>query len=91
MSQFRSFTGREPAGTIVVRLVPGEDGPRAFIRQVDDPADSAEESIEQSEELPVEEALALARNKAANVEGGAEIVIDLGPEAAWDERWGRLD
>lgn len=90
MSDFRSFTGDEPMGTIVVRLVSSEDGPRAFIRQVSDPTDAAEESIEQSEELPVEEALALARNKAANIEGGAEIVIDFGPDTAWDERWGRL-
>lgn len=90
MSQFRAYTGAEPSGTIVVRLVDGGEAPRAFIRQVSDPNDPAEDSIEQSEELPVEEALALARNKAANIEGGAEIVIDLGPEASWDERWGRL-
>lgn len=90
MSHFRTFTGDEPAGTVIVRLVSGEDGARAFIRQVSDPSDAAQESIEQSEQLAVEEALALAHNKAANIEGGAEIVIDLGPEAEWDERWGRL-
>lgn len=90
MSEFRAFTGNEPAGTIIVRLVSAETGPRAFIRRVSDPSDMGEDSIEQSEELPVEEALALARNKAANIEGGAEIVIDLGPQAEWDERWGRL-
>ena len=50
MSHFRTFTGDEPAGTIIVRLVSGEDGPRAFIRQVSDPSDEAEESIEQSEQ-----------------------------------------
>lgn len=90
MSEFRAFTGAEPHGTIVVRLVESDSGPRAFISQVSDPTDGAEDSIEQSEEMPVEEALALARNKAANIDGGAEIVVDLGPEAQWDERWGRL-
>lgn len=91
MTRFRSFKGNEPAGTIVVRLVDDGSEPRAFIRQVLDPSDPAEDSIEQSEELPVQEALALARNKAANIEGGAEIVIDLGPDTAWDERWGLLE
>ncbi|SDG91584.1 hypothetical protein [Pelagibacterium luteolum] len=91
MSQFRAFTGSETQGTIVVRVLDSPEGPRAFIRQVSDPADVAEDTIEQSEEMPVEEALALARNKAANMDGGAEIVIDLGPDAKWDDHWGRLD
>lgn len=91
MSRYRSFTGNEPEGTIVVRVVEGEAGPRAYIKAVAAPDDIAEDSIEQSEELPVDEALALARNKAANIEGGAEIVIDLGPKALWHSDWGVLE
>lgn len=90
MPDYRAYSGDEPAGTIVVRVVASPNGPRAFIRAVDAPFDEAEESIEQSEEVPVEEALALARNKQDNIDGGAEIVIELGPDAAWDGRWGRL-
>jgi len=40
--------------------------------------------------MAVEEALALARNKAKNIDGGADIVVELGPDAQWDDRWGRL-
>lgn len=90
MPQYRAFAGDEPHGTIVVRLIKDGGMTRAFIRQVIDPGDIAEDSVEQSEELPVEEALALARNKAANIEGGADIVVDLAPETQWDEKWGRL-
>lgn len=90
MSDYRSFSGNEPSGTIVIRVVPSNDGPRAFIRSVEDAQDIAAESIEQSEQMKVEEALALARNKAANIAGGAEVVIELAPGANWDARWGHL-
>lgn len=90
MPDFRVFTGNEPAGTIVVRLVATPDGPRAFIRAVAAPSDVAEEAIEQSEQVAVQEALALARNKQSNIDGGAQIVVELGPDTAWDTRWGSL-
>lgn len=90
MQDYRSFEGTEPSGTIVIRLVASDNGTRAFIRQVSDPDDIAETAIEQSEELPVEEALALAHNKAANIDGGADVVIEIGPDTVWDEKWGRL-
>lgn len=90
MADYRFFTGNEPHGTIIVRVVASEEGPRAFIREVRDPTDSAEDSIEQSEEMPVEEALALARNKSANIEAAADIVVELSPEVEWDSGWGRI-
>lgn len=90
MADFRPYSGSEPAGTIIVKLVAHGEGPRAFIRSVIDPSDPAEDAIEQSEEMAVEEALALARNKAKNIDGGADIVVELGPDAQWDDRWGRL-
>lgn len=90
MQDYRAFSGSAASGTIVVKLVQSANGPRAFIRQVSDPSDDAEETIEQSEEMPVEEALALANNKAANIKGGADVVIDIGSDANWNEKWGRL-
>lgn len=90
MADYHRFSGNEPAGTIVIRVVSSCDGPRAFIRAVSAPLDPAEDSIEQSEQMPVDEALALARNKAANIEGGTQVVIELAPDARWDADWGRL-
>ncbi|GGA40865.1 hypothetical protein [Pelagibacterium lentulum] len=90
MPQYRSFTGKEPRGTIIVRVVASAKGPRAFIREVRDPADIAEDAIEQSEEMPVEEALALARNKSSNMKGPTDVVIELAPDTEWNESWGNL-
>lgn len=90
MHDYGRFGGAEPSGTIVVRLVSSPNGTRAFIRQVSDPNDIAEASVEQSEEMPVEEALILANNKAANIDGGAAVVVELGSDTIWDRKWGRL-
>lgn len=90
MRSYRLGADEGDPGTIVVRVVASEAGPRAFIRSVRDPSDPAPESVEQSEELPVEEALALAENKRAALPGDARVIIELGPDAAWDPSWGEL-
>ncbi|RUT34988.1 hypothetical protein EMQ25_03270 [Arsenicitalea aurantiaca] len=90
MADFIHLTGAASPGAIVVTVTASHDGPRAFIRKVEDPTDTAEESIMPSEQVPVEEALALARNKAAGMEGGAVVFVELAGDAEWDPRWGVL-
>ena len=91
MNAYKAYTGNEPAGTIIVRVVGSEQGPRAFIRAVEVPSDIADQSVEQSEVMGVQEALALATNKSANIEGGSRVVVEIAPDAEWDQRWGHLE
>lgn len=87
MPTFHSYQYPALPDTFVVRLMLSGDKTVGFVRQVgaeDDP-----EATYPSEQVPAEEALALAHSRSEALPG-SRVYVELGEGVEWDPAWGEL-
>lgn len=85
-TQFRTYhPHRADHQNVVLRIVQDGDSVKAFVRRINEEADTT--PVYPTEEVPVEDAIRLAQSRASE---GEPILVQLEDGVRWNPAWGDL-